>query len=404
MKIQISCFVLAVLLVFTCTGCGERSTGDITSPAASAQHEGESLSTALGVPERIQGEFASESGISRVTVDAQVIVPDVPRVDVVAAIPRTFTDDEMRGFIARYDDGLDWRYAQTDQPYTGDLPEIERNTGGVDVYSLFIDIPVVDGADYRYITASYGLHSKTGALGWMQRLDYIKSPFLLDTDYLLPLTNGKAQGCSISLEKAIGYADEEVKALAPDYALTQYGQIPVWETVGNPQFYSFRYTRHIGGIPVSDCYGGESMNNDFDYTAGLGVITVIVRDDGVCYIEYSNPYDVGGIVEENIELLPFDAIWDIFQKIGLLSIQHLEVYEDLQKNNMEVYEIRLGYMSVRQADGGYLYLPVWDFYAKRVFGGTGGYANALQIDPVQGWSHLTINAIDGTIIDRDLGY
>lgn len=130
----------------------------------------------------------------------------------------------------------------------------------------------------------------------------------------------------------------------------------------------------------------------------------MVQDDGVCYFEYTNPYDVGEIVEADTELLSFEEIWDIFGKLGLLSIQHLEIDENLQKNELSVYEIRLGYMAVAQADGTYQYIPVWDFYGKRILSGSGGYANAPKEDPIEGLSHLTINAITGTNIDRDMGY
>ena len=102
-----------------------------------------------------------------------------------------------------------------------------------------------------------------------------------------------------------------------------------------------------------------------------------------------------------VALLPFSDIWDIFSKISLLSIQYLEANEGLEKNEAEVTEIRLGYMSVLQSDGTYHYIPVWDFYAYRVLDGHGGYGGAP--DPAQ-QIFLTVNAIDGTVIDRNLGY
>ncbi|NLB41180.1 MAG: hypothetical protein GX815_02790 [Clostridiales bacterium] len=175
---------------------------------------------------------------------------------------------------------------------------------------------------------------------------------------------------------------------------------------GSPQYYAFRYTRHINGIPVSDDYGGESPNSDYDYTSGLGVITILVDDEGVCYLDYHNPYDMGEVVQVDCELLPFEQILDVFANLGLLSIQHLERNADLLENTMDVYKIQLGYMAVRQPDNvnAYYYVPVWDFYGHRVLFGTGGYAHGKEFGTIWGKSELTINAIDGTIIDRDLGY
>lgn len=70
------------------------------------------------------------------------------------------------------------------------------------------------------------------------------------------------------------------------------------------------------------------------------------------------------MVEENVELLPFADIIDIFENVSLLSIKHLEIYDNLVENVMDIREIRFGYMAVKQSEsiGGYRYIPVWDFY------------------------------------------
>ncbi|HOA55755.1 MAG TPA: DUF6034 family protein [Clostridiales bacterium] len=102
--------------------------------------------------------------------------------------------------------------------------------------------------------------------------------------------------------------------------------------------------------------------------------------------------------------IPFEQVMDIFANIGLLSIQHLERSPDLKENTMHVYKIQLGYMSVRKPNNTYHYIPVWDFYGHRTLYGTGGYARGKDHGPIWGDSVLTINAIDGTVIDRTYGY
>ena len=103
-----------------------------------------------------------------------------------------------------------------------------------------------------------------------------------------------------------------------------------------------------------------------------------------------------------MDLLPFDAIMEIFEKVSLLSIQHLEIYEELVETVMDIKEIRFGYMAVRQSEsiGGYRYIPVWDFYGLRypVYEGNQYFPESFD-EPV-----FTINAMDGTVIDRDMGY
>ena len=131
---------------------------------------------------------------------------------------------------------------------------------------------------------------------------------------------------------------------------------------------------------------------------------MIVNDEGVCSFTYDNPYDVGETVQQDVELLSFEEIWEIFSQVALLSIQHLEIDENLQKNEMNVHEIRFGYMTVLMADGTYQYTPVWDFYATRHLAGTGGYTHADEQRVMYDRSELTINAINGTVIERTLGY
>ena len=69
---------------------------------------------------------------------------------------------------------------------------------------------------------------------------------------------------------------------------------------------------------------------------------------------------------------------------------------------MDIRKIRFGYMAVKQSEsiGGYRYIPVWDFYGVHypVYEDSQFYPESCD-DPV-----FTINAVDGTVIDRNMGY
>lgn len=403
---------LTLALLWSITGCTAGNVPQATGPQEHGYtvEKGKLLAEQLGVPSTWQAKYTSDTGISSITVDAEIIVPETYSVDIIEAIPRPFTDDEISAFIDRHNEGLVWTDQATKEKYDGHgVKKDPKYVGaglGYEIYSLWIynDDEYYNGGDYYSINVDYGLNTRTGKLAWPPQLEYIKCRHNLSVSDLLPLTDGKAEGCTITLEEARAYADEEAHAICPDYEMTNYGQIPVYELVGNPQYYIFRNTRHIDGIPVNDDYGGEFCSNEYDYTSGLGVITVIVRDDGVCYLRYNNPYDIGSVIMENCKLLPFEQVMDIFANIGLLSIQHLERSPDLKENTMHVYKIQLGYMSVRKPNNTYHYIPVWDFYGHRTLYGTGGYARGKDHGPIWGDSVLTINAIDGTVIDRTYGY
>lgn len=415
-------FLMILMLLSTTYGCTSTdSSSTLTDVSTTPSDQGESIAQQLGVETHFEAEYVSDTGISVVKVNAEVVVPEAYTVNSYEAIPRAFTDAEVLAFIDRHPADIAWIDQSTRAAYDGHgpLPDPKSNADelGYKMYRLWIYDQDESNAerDRHSIIVYYGLNTRTRKLAVAPMLEYLRSHYNLFASDLLPLTDGRALGCSITLDEARVYADAEVQAICPDYALTAYGQMPAPNGdnsempaagAGNPQYYIFRYTRHINGIPVNDDYGGESAGGEYDYTAGLGVISLIVDDEGVCYLSYNNPYDLGPLIKENVDLLPFDQIMDIFSKVGLLSIQYLEREADLKENTMDVYKIQFGYMAVRQPDNinAYYYVPVWDFYGHRVLWGTGGYAHGKDGRIIWGDSVLTINAINGTVIDRSLGY
>ena len=67
-------------------------------------------------------------------------------------------------------------------------------------------------------------------------------------------------------------------------------------------------------------------------------------------------------------------------------------------------------MKIKLADGiGYMYVPVWDFFGYSVNTYTDNTQLVLDKNNQKtfdefGKSYITINALDGSIIDRALGY
>lgn len=86
----------------------------------------------------------------------------------------------------------------------------------------------------------------------------------------------------------------------------------------------------------------------------------------------------------------------------------LEEYEDTleegQTQEIIIKEVRLGYMRVKDRETlseGTL-VPVWDFFGSWTTTG-GSFTQPLVFEDSY-TSLFTINAMDGTVIDRDLGY
>ena len=161
-----------------------------------------------------------------------------------------------------------------------------------------------------------------------------------------------------------------------------------------------QYTRVVDGVPIT--YSGDLvsviMTDDgtFKFPWAYEKLTVYVGDDGIVEMYWDAPYELTETVTEDSALLRFDDIMDIFEKMYVVS-------NDGQERDVTVSDIRLGYMRVlkQDEDGVGLLVPVWDFFGE-VVGNTPDLAGKILSDPEM--SLFTINAIDGSVIDRGLGY
>ena len=356
----------------------------------------ETLSTQLKVPERVTEDLVSEKGICHLTVDADIIMPQVTQVDIIEDIPRVFTEQEALQFVEQFQGEQQWKYVILGDIYKGEAPEQSLRSGEMG-YDLWIE---PTETDQGHIKIQYSVNKNTGQPGWRPSMEYRNTDNSMDsTETMYPLTEGKAQDCTISLEEAIALADAEVEQLVADYRVAHYGQLGAWSSAKpKRQFYVLHYTRKLQGVPVNDTYGGSF------YDVGQELITVIVNDEGVCYLEYANPYGVGETLQKDVELLSFEEIWDIFTNVGMLKLKELEAYEEVNRNDVEIYEIRFGYMAVLQVDGRLYYTPVWDFYGRGYLAGTGAWMHAEENEPLENEAFLTVNAVTGTIINREIGY
>lgn len=116
-------------------------------------------------------------------------------------------------------------------------------------------------------------------------------------------------------------------------------------------------------------------------------------------MKFQNPHEIVNELDM-VELLPFEQISEI--AFALLPLKYASFERDHIAVNLYVNELQLGYMFVmsRNQPEYYELIPVWDFYGYEVYESRNGktvYEDAYT-------SLLTINAIDGTVIDRAYGY
>lgn len=168
--------------------------------------------------------------------------------------------------------------------------------------------------------------------------------------------------------------------------------------------YYFEFQRTVRGIPVTlTGHSGTGVTDESNYAKSWAYekIEIAVDETGVIYFNYTSPYDIVETITENALLLSYNDIIAVFE--NMLPITHGFVNEVDYKLDIDISEVRLGLMRVTEQnsrDSGLL-IPVWDFFGTTTVIPAVGepYLGGEGMD-----SLLTINAVDGSIIDRDLGY
>ena len=167
------------------------------------------------------------------------------------------------------------------------------------------------------------------------------------------------------------------------------------------------YRREVGGIGISytdpqimaSPEGGESWSYER--------ITLFVTDDGVAEIYVEEQYDIGETLVDNCKLMKFDTVMDIFKKMMPVQYSVSAMGGSLIEAEWEINSIEFGYTRVLDENSDYtgLLVPTWSFYGRENIiyeseeAETGEYAFSANMYPI-----LTINAIDGSIIDTAKGY
>ena len=194
------------------------------------------------------------------------------------------------------------------------------------------------------------------------------------------------------------------------------------------------FMREINGCPTA--YESTDVGSDMESTVRQPIpyeqMTIVMDDFGMASFEWKTPMTVKSIDNPDVTLLPFD---EIFNRAKNNLIQR-GAYEavDAKDNNgndvsdpgctLKITKVALGLMRVAKANSSdYYYIPVWNFFSE--IENTPGYYERMGFEPFNmdnivdengnincgvtdgdpfAWGAVTVNALDGSIIDRDLGY
>lgn len=166
--------------------------------------------------------------------------------------------------------------------------------------------------------------------------------------------------------------------------------------------YRLEYVREAAGVPLTytNVQTTSDMADGMIWNWAYERMSIIVSDDGVVELKWDAPYRLVETVVESAALLPFPQIRNVFETM-IIASNAPQVDTELH-----ITEVRLGLMRISEQNNlsKGLLIPVWDFFGKLTtrYEEEGIQKVYTLEDAGQSW--LTINAIDGSVIDRALGY
>lgn len=354
----------------------------------------DTIAERVNAPERWQGEFQSNTGRTHVYVDMAIELPDVEKFPIYAVKQHPFTIEE----VARAADALlgegNWQQLDGWNPVKDGPRYLENkwSDGMGSDHDCLLASGDLDNQDIRSVWASY---------------DQLKA--LPDWYRYIWMNYGERRrhyDRNIgTVEDAIALADALIEQIAPGMTLESVDPEKDGRYMGHragtdsraDYGYRLYYSRVVDGIRITPVYqeGAKDAEELYNPVLAYESLYVDVGAEGIFQMEWEYPIEISEIIAEDCELLPFEKIMDIFGVIAPLTIQR---YEYEANNNLYITRAVLGYMCVQERDDSFAYqlIPVWDFFGERTIG--------PERYNEHNWSYLTINAIDGTVIDRDYGY
>lgn len=181
------------------------------------------------------------------------------------------------------------------------------------------------------------------------------------------------------------------------------------ETLGDMEKgWLLEFRRSVNGIPLSYTHYQGTFPDEGEWW-NYETLTLFVTDDGVTECSYESPYALEETLTERCKLMEFDRIWEIFQT--MMPIVCFEEWEDTdvtgRTEHFDITEIRFGYTRITETNSSYsgLLVPTWTFYGQNSTSYTrisDGVTRSYAGSPGEDW--MTINAIDGSVIDVSVGY
>ena len=250
------------------------------------------------------------------------------------------------------------------------------------------------------------------------------------TSKLLGMSLDEAKAAAIQFfanigEDAVGIGDMQICYQVPVdffstptaseefYRLSEDTQVERLEESAAIAYVEFTCYRLVNGVPVSsqqiDFQTGVSEGEEVpEYMKEWAYEEIIlgVSARGIETVTWNSPLDILETITDQTNLMPFEQIDEIFRQ--MFKVKYSELFGSsiqsggILSSSYEITDVRLTLRRIREQNStetGYL-IPVWDFYGKNSIEYNGEPEQTFEEkEPL-----LTINAIDGSVIDLSKGY
>ncbi len=371
----------------------------------------------VNAPEHITDMCQSNTGRTEINVDAVITVPDAESMYIIPVETTAFEDSMVRVLADLVWPGLGDRKMEIDDENDTWSVEGSRETrsffrhsaGLVKMGTKKNDVEVqVHNNYYKYPSFEKPLGAAlTANVRYDDRYRQKKTinyntgyPDMEITDSIEghPLTFTQAVSIGEQLMHTLTDQPFELFAVGQSRGIIYDDKMLLEDTAreGTGYSYTLAYTRVIDGAALLPAYG--SMMNTSIFRDDLFIPAVgyeqagiaINREGKITSFFWFSPYTISDERTEQT-LLPFDKLLPIALQTLPLKYQAKETEQDI---HLQVDRIALGYMAILQRDNlAFALTPVWNFYGRDTRDNNAGYRPLL-----------TVNAVDGTVIDLEYGY
>lgn len=458
MKNIVSVWLAAVIIITFFAGC--RATpeeppvvGKDTEQMIETAMDGDEDSVilkAMKAPEFYQTELTSIDGSVTIRVDADVVLPDTDKIPTATVEKHLFSQEtadrlmelllqgmtlyEMDGYMQATKEEIEARLVELYAMRAGTIPvevdgdleetivicerelenapeEIDRTPArtALEPDGIIEGVAEIDGVPAYFMVRNDAAENRIDAQFYRHMrghrmygpADMLVGKLGIDSAELEP---------KITAEEARTRGDALIEELGLSYMVCGYTELGVYmngavtaegepDYAGMPTAHILHYVRETEGIPLTYTgHTGRLLTDEVDYAKpwSYEAVTVVIDETGIIEFRWTSPYTEPEIVTGDTNLLAFDEIRDVFEK--MLLIEYPSYIDGAMQ--IDIDSVKLGLMRVtnpNRRDSGLL-IPVWDFFGTMT----------LTTEKKQ-WSNpreslLTINAIDGSVIDRGLGY